>query len=92
MRAFCRDTSNHHPNICPVLLCFEYLITMDREIELFWKLKFSSATALFLTNRYLIVMYPALLILGQNFETITWTESVSLHIAFLYSKLNISTL
>ncbi|KAI0354663.1 hypothetical protein OH77DRAFT_1521558 [Trametes cingulata] len=36
-----------------VLLVFEYLITLDREVELFWRRKFTGASVLFLLNRYL---------------------------------------
>ncbi|KAI0666894.1 hypothetical protein C8Q78DRAFT_983444 [Trametes maxima] len=41
------------PNAVLTLLCYEWLITFDREITLFWRRKFTGATALFLTNRYL---------------------------------------
>ena len=48
----------------PVLIFFEHLITVDREIDLFWKHKFSVPAALFLTNRYLILVNSALILLG----------------------------
>lgn len=35
------------------LLFFEYAITLDREVNLFWKRKFTGATTLFLANRYI---------------------------------------
>ena len=38
------------------LVVFEHLITIDREIEVFWKQKFSIAKALFIINRYLILL------------------------------------
>ena len=44
----------------PVIIFFEHLITIDREIDLFWKRKFSGAAALLLTNRYFILVYSAL--------------------------------
>ena len=43
-----------------MLIFFEHLITIDFEINLFWKRKFSGAAALFLTNRYLIAVCSAL--------------------------------
>ena len=52
----------------PVLIFFEHLITADREIDLFWKHKFSVPAALFLTNRYLILVYSALGLVG-SFDT-----------------------
>ena len=42
-----------------MLVFFEHLITIDLEIDLFWKRGFSGAAALFLTNRYLITIYSA---------------------------------
>ena len=44
----------------PVLIVFEHLITTDREIDLFWKHNFSGAAAIFLTNRYLILVNSAI--------------------------------
>ncbi|KAI0653586.1 hypothetical protein C8Q70DRAFT_1035010 [Cubamyces menziesii] len=35
------------------VLCYEYLITMDREVALFWKRKPTGASILFFANRYL---------------------------------------
>ncbi|KAI9063811.1 hypothetical protein FKP32DRAFT_1592041 [Trametes sanguinea] len=41
---------------CPIavlaFLTYEYLITFDCEVGLFWRSKFTGASALFLTNRY----------------------------------------
>ena len=51
----------------PVLIFYEHLITADREIDLFWKHKFSAPAALFLTNRYLMLVYSALLLVA-NFD------------------------
>ena len=62
-----------------VLAFFEYAITVDREVELFWKRKVSGATALFFANRYLIIMYSALL-LAANFSTVPWTDRVSVRL------------
>ncbi|KAI0644308.1 hypothetical protein C8Q79DRAFT_928077 [Trametes meyenii] len=42
------------------LLCYEWLITFDREIALFWRRKFTGATVLFLTNRYLPIFIQIL--------------------------------
>ena len=51
----------------PVLVFFEHLITADREIDLFWKHKFSVPAALFLTNRYLILVLSTLSLV-DNFD------------------------
>ena len=48
----------------PALIFFEHLITVDREIDLFWKHKLSVPAALFLTNRYLILVLSALILVG----------------------------
>ena len=57
----------------PVLIFYEHLITADREIDLFWKRKFSGAAALFLTNRYLILVYSALSLVA-SFDTSVGAE------------------
>ena len=60
-----------------VLLFFEYIITLDREIEMFWRRKSSGATALFLANRYTIlanaILVPEHLAIG-----LAGTDEVSL--------------
>ncbi|KAI0351300.1 hypothetical protein OH77DRAFT_1411320, partial [Trametes cingulata] len=38
------------------LLAYEYFITLDREINLFWKRKVTGATVLFLATRYLLLL------------------------------------
>ncbi|KAI0660893.1 hypothetical protein C8Q70DRAFT_1099302 [Cubamyces menziesii] len=41
------------------LICYEYLITLDREVALIWGRKFTGATVLFVLNRYLALFkYP----------------------------------
>ena len=32
---------------------YEYIITLDREVELFWKKKVNGGAAIFLSNRYI---------------------------------------
>ena len=42
-----------------ILLAFflyDSIITFDKEVELFWKRRFSSATALFMANKYLYLL------------------------------------
>ena len=55
-----RRGHNADTRALPALIFYEHLITADREIDLFWKPKFSGAAALFLTNRYLILLDSAL--------------------------------
>ena len=43
-----------------MLIFFEHLITIDYEIDLFWKRGFSGAATLFFMNRYIINVYSAL--------------------------------
>ncbi|KAH9899782.1 hypothetical protein C8Q73DRAFT_663375 [Cubamyces lactineus] len=41
------------------LICYEYFITLDREVALIWGRKFTGATVLFILNRYLALFkYP----------------------------------
>ena len=51
---------NADGRVLAVLAFFEHFITIDREIDLFWKHKFSGAAVLFFTNRYLISVESAL--------------------------------
>ncbi|EIW53131.1 uncharacterized protein TRAVEDRAFT_134433, partial [Trametes versicolor FP-101664 SS1] len=56
------------------LLVWHYLLTFEKEITFFWRRKFSGASALFLTNRYLslaVVIYNLL-----SRELYTPSESV----------------
>ena len=34
---------------------YEYIITFDQEVKLFWNKKWNGATTLFLVNRYLVL-------------------------------------
>ena len=56
---------NADTRVLPALIFFEHLITVDREIDLFWKHKFSIPAALFLTNRYLILVFSALSLVAE---------------------------
>ena len=38
------------------ILAYDYLLTFPREVRFVWTRKFSPATALFLLNRYLIIL------------------------------------
>ncbi|KAI0765625.1 hypothetical protein BD413DRAFT_637664 [Trametes elegans] len=55
-----------------VLIVYEYIITFDQEVELFWRPKMTGATALFLSNRYL----PLLSYILVMCEYIPMTDSV----------------
>ncbi|KAI0365192.1 hypothetical protein BV20DRAFT_954792 [Pilatotrama ljubarskyi] len=49
---------------CPIavlaFLAYEWLITLDREVALFWRRKLNGASVLFLTNRYLPMLVQVL--------------------------------
>ncbi|RDX51355.1 hypothetical protein OH76DRAFT_1401672 [Lentinus brumalis] len=47
-----------------VFFCWEYCITFNDEVELFWKRGFSGATALFLVNRYVVLTVNILNLIG----------------------------
>ena len=50
---------------------YDYIITLGQEIEMFWMRKFTGATALFLLNRYLVVLDYVF-----NIATIERTSSI----------------
>ena len=41
---------------CVALIFYEHMLTFGDEVEMFWKRKFTGATAMFLLNRYLILI------------------------------------
>ena len=47
---------NRQVDIIAAFVIYEYAITLGQEIEMFWKKKFTGATALFLLNRYLLMI------------------------------------
>ena len=51
---------------------YEQFITFDQEVDLFWTRKFTGATALFLANRYLILVVNIYAMLGA----LPWTDNV----------------
>ncbi len=42
------------------LVAFDYVITMDQEVNMVWRKKWTAATWLFITNRYLLVLVMVL--------------------------------
>ena len=49
---------------------YEFLITFDSEVELFWKGRFSGATVLFLANRYIFLVEILIGLVGYS-ESLT---------------------
>ena len=43
--------------IIPVLVAYDYVLTVPREARLFWKRKMTAASFLFFANRYLALLY-----------------------------------
>ncbi|KAI0368913.1 hypothetical protein BV20DRAFT_1053672 [Pilatotrama ljubarskyi] len=62
-----------------VLLVFEYLITLDREVGLFWRRSFTGASSLFLLNRYL----PLSVTILEACGFIKMPDRVSLHLGLV---------
>ena len=53
-----------------VLLFYDYILTLDKEVGLFWKKRISGASLLFLCNRYLTL-------LTQMFDMVQFTTDMS---------------
>ncbi|KAH9893596.1 hypothetical protein C8Q73DRAFT_697586 [Cubamyces lactineus] len=53
------------------VLCFEYLITLDREVALFWRWKPTGASILFFANRYLTL---ALILFTTTFNAFPYVS------------------
>ena len=70
-----RHNADNH--ILAALVFFEHLITIDREIDLFWKPKFSGAAALFLINRYLILVRSVFALIAGLDKSVTTAVSLT---------------
>ena len=60
----------------PALLAYDYIITLDGEVKLFWKRKFNVASILFGANRYLAFV-PIMLRLPYYIPPDSLTNTVS---------------
>ena len=49
---------------------YEYAITLGQEIDMFWKRRFTGATALFLLNRYLLVLSSTLVVAAEGVTSV----------------------
>ena len=52
------------------LVFYEYAITLGQEIDMFWKRRFTGATALFLLNRYLLVLSSTLVVAAEGVTSV----------------------
>ncbi|RPD72646.1 hypothetical protein L226DRAFT_614790 [Lentinus tigrinus ALCF2SS1-7] len=55
------------------LLIYDFVLTFDREVELFWKRKLTSASVLFILTRYIAIVRVLLSIMG--YLSIQWTDA-----------------
>ncbi|KAI0658151.1 hypothetical protein C8Q70DRAFT_917901 [Cubamyces menziesii] len=63
------------PSTIPALLTYEYIITFNQEVALFWQRKLTGASMLFLCTRYLaLISYNCLSALTYA----SWSDSVRL--------------
>ena len=58
-----------------VLIIYEYLVTVDSEVRLFWGKQITGASILFFTNRYMMFFY--VLFFLWTYSPLTVTRSVS---------------
>ena len=61
-----------------VLIFFEYLITLDQEVKLFWRNKLTGAVALFFANRYITITYTMYFMLTNMIPATSANAQVSL--------------
>ena len=62
-----------------VLIFFEYLITVDQEVTLFWGKRLTGAVTLFFANRYTTIIYTIYYILLTLVPAIVKTPQVSVY-------------
>ena len=48
---------SHDSDVVLAWIVFEYILTFTDEVQLFWRRKLTGATALFLVNRYTLLLY-----------------------------------
>ena len=53
---FCHDPGVDIHRVNAAVVVYHYITTFATEVDLFWKRKFTGATAMFLLNRYLILI------------------------------------
>ena len=61
------------------LIFFEYLITVDQEVTLFWGKRLTGAVTLFFANRYTTIIYTIYYILLTLVPAIVKTPQVSVY-------------
>ncbi|KAH9858060.1 hypothetical protein C2E23DRAFT_719228 [Lenzites betulinus] len=69
------------------LLVYEYIITFDQEVNLFWRRKSTGATILFLTTRYMGLISDAIMGAATCF---TMSDQVCAMVVKIQSVLSIS--
>ena len=69
------------------LIFFEYLLTFDQEVRLFWRKKFTGAVALFFANRYTTLTYTMYFMLINAVPAPWVTAQVSLPPVSLWERL-----
>ena len=77
----CVNTEPHGNIFClttSVLIFFEYLITLDQEVKLFWRNKLTGAVALFFANRYITITYTMYFMLTNMIPATSANAQVSL--------------
>lgn len=73
-----KTCSSYRRLIVDAALCFyEYIITIDLEVDFFWRGRLTGATLLFLTNRYIVM---ATLVLGVSTVMMSFPPEVSLDV------------
>ena len=60
------------------LIFFEYLLTLDQEVKLFWGKKLTGAIGLFFANRYTTVIYTIYFMLTKLVPSTSATAHVCL--------------
>ena len=69
----------HYLTTFLVLIFFEYLITVDQEVSLFWGKRLTGAVTLFFANRYTTIIYTIYYILLTLVPAIVKTPQVSVY-------------
>ena len=66
------------------LILSEYVFTIDQEVRLFWRKKWTGAVGLYMINRYTTIIYTIYYILIITVPVVSQTAQVSLQRLLLH--------
>ena len=76
-----RDVLSPENCTSTALILYEYILTLDDELDLIWRRKMSASSLIFLANRVTVIVYTvglALMFSGPDVSNLLWSVAYSL--------------